>query len=200
MFIIPKIYSEEEKEEIKRKLKAEANRLMQEKGVKKTTVDELVQNVNIPKGTFYLFYKSKEMLLFDVLNDYHIQIDKYLISETNKLENKNDIEKLTDIILDSIKMAFNSCLKVLLNPYDIKILMEKLPDEILKEHFNHDDDIVKKIFKFDLSQEDIKVFSGAFRAVMLSCTYERNISEYDFYKSIRVLVKGLVIQIIQKSK
>ena len=36
------------------------------KGVKKTTVDELVKRTGIPKGTFYLFYPSKEMLLFDV--------------------------------------------------------------------------------------------------------------------------------------
>lgn len=39
---------------------------MQEKGVKKTTVDELVKREGIPKGTFYLFYPSKEMLLYDV--------------------------------------------------------------------------------------------------------------------------------------
>ena len=31
---------------------------MQKKGVKKTTVDELVKRVGIPKGTFYLFYPS----------------------------------------------------------------------------------------------------------------------------------------------
>ncbi len=35
---------------------------MQEKGVKKTTVDELVKRVGIPKGTFYLFYPSKDCL------------------------------------------------------------------------------------------------------------------------------------------
>ncbi|WP_286081321.1 TetR/AcrR family transcriptional regulator [Parablautia intestinalis] len=32
-----------------------------------TTVDEIVKRVNIPKGTFYLFYKSKELLLFEVI-------------------------------------------------------------------------------------------------------------------------------------
>ena len=60
---MPKIYSEEEKKQIIQRLKEEANILMQEKGVKKTTVDELVKRVGIPKGTFYLFYPSKEMLL-----------------------------------------------------------------------------------------------------------------------------------------
>ena len=36
---MPKTYSDEEKKAIVEKLKAEANILMQEKGVKKTTVD-----------------------------------------------------------------------------------------------------------------------------------------------------------------
>ena len=61
--MMPKLYSEEEKKQIIQRLKEEANILMQEKGVKKTTVDELVKRVGIPKGTFYLFYPSKEMLL-----------------------------------------------------------------------------------------------------------------------------------------
>ncbi|MDY4210978.1 MAG: TetR/AcrR family transcriptional regulator [Treponema sp.] len=34
--------------------------------MKKTTVDELVKRTGIPKGTFYLFYPSKEILLFDI--------------------------------------------------------------------------------------------------------------------------------------
>lgn len=40
---MPKIYSEQQKTEIKQKLKYEANILMKEKGVKKTTIDELVK-------------------------------------------------------------------------------------------------------------------------------------------------------------
>ena len=61
---MPKVYSDEEKKAIIERLKREANILMQEKGVKKTTVDELVKRAGIPKGTFYLFYPSKEMLLW----------------------------------------------------------------------------------------------------------------------------------------
>ena len=75
---MPKVYSEEERRNIISGLKREANILMQEKGVKKTTVDELVKRVGIPKGTFYLFYPSKEMLLFDVTQDFRAKVDHYL--------------------------------------------------------------------------------------------------------------------------
>lgn len=63
---MPKSYSEQEREYIKTRLKEEAAKCLAQYGVRRTTVDEIVKRVNIPKGTFYLFYKSKELLLFDV--------------------------------------------------------------------------------------------------------------------------------------
>ena len=63
---MPKCYSDQEREYIKKRLKEEAVACMGQFGIRRTTVDELVKRVNIPKGTFYLFYPSKEMLLFDV--------------------------------------------------------------------------------------------------------------------------------------
>ena len=82
---MPQIYSDEEKKEIIERLKKEANILMQEKGVKKTTVDELVKREGIPKGTFYLFYPSKEMLLYDVSQDFHKQVDAYITDGVCKI-------------------------------------------------------------------------------------------------------------------
>ena len=68
---MPKCYSDQEREYIKKRLKEEAAVCMGRFGIRRTTVDELVKRVNIPKGTFYLFYKSKELLLFDVIQEQH---------------------------------------------------------------------------------------------------------------------------------
>ena len=61
---MPKRFSEEERAYIVSRLKEEAAKCMAQYGIRKTTVDEIVRRVKIPKGTFYLFYQSKEMLLF----------------------------------------------------------------------------------------------------------------------------------------
>ena len=53
---VPKSYSEQEKEYIRKRLKEEAAKCLAKYGVRRTTVDEIVKRVNIPKGTFYLFY------------------------------------------------------------------------------------------------------------------------------------------------
>lgn len=47
-------------------------------GVRRTTVDEIVKRVNIPKGTFYLFYKSKELLLFEVIQEQQENVNRRL--------------------------------------------------------------------------------------------------------------------------
>ena len=55
---MPKVYSQSEKDDIKGRLKEATRQSLSMNGIKKTTVDSLVKEVNIPKGTFYLFYKS----------------------------------------------------------------------------------------------------------------------------------------------
>ena len=64
---MPKCYSEKEKEYIKKRLKEEAAALIGQYGIRHTTVDEIVRRACVPKGTFYLFYESKELLIFEVL-------------------------------------------------------------------------------------------------------------------------------------
>ena len=56
---MPKSYSDQERAYIRKRLKEEAAVCMGQYGIRRTTVDEIVRLVNIPKGTFYLFYSSK---------------------------------------------------------------------------------------------------------------------------------------------
>ena len=56
---MPKTYSEQEREYIDKRLREEAMNCMAAYGIRKTTVDELVRRVRIPKGTFYLFMSPK---------------------------------------------------------------------------------------------------------------------------------------------
>ena len=59
-----KAFDDNERKLIKDKLKEGALLFIQQQGVRKTSVDELVKYANISKGAFYLFYTSKELLFF----------------------------------------------------------------------------------------------------------------------------------------
>ena len=64
-----------------------AESLFEVKGYNKTTVNDILREVNIAKGTFYYYFKSKEEVLDAV-------IDRYL---EIALEWAEDVKKRTDL-------------------------------------------------------------------------------------------------------
>ena len=73
---MPKSYSQHERKAIEEALLHHGAECIATYGIKRTTVDELVRRANIPKGTFYLFYPSKEVLLFKVILKWHDKIQQ----------------------------------------------------------------------------------------------------------------------------
>ena len=60
-------FTPDEKDRIVRVLVETAERLFATQGLKKTSLDELVQPAGIAKGSFYAFFDSKESLYLDVM-------------------------------------------------------------------------------------------------------------------------------------
>lgn len=207
---MPKTYSEEEKEKIIELLKYHANELMQERGVKKTTVDELVKRAGIPKGTFYLFYPSKEMLLFDVSQDFHEEVDGFIsdgmmrvMMEKNVKPDVNAdfsecVDGFTDVILGAMEITFDSCLKVLLNPESMGIILSKLPDSVLAEHREQDKSIGEGMIEALALKKGMSVEAvvGSFMMIIFGGMYKREIGEDNWRESTRMLVKGLMLQLL----
>ena len=59
-------------EERKREFTETAERLFKEKGFENTTVDDIVRTMDVAKGLFYYYFKTKEEVLYDIVN-YRIQ-------------------------------------------------------------------------------------------------------------------------------
>ena len=120
---MPKSYSEQEKEYIKKRLKEEAAKCLAQYGVRHTTVDEIVQRVNIPKGTFYLFYKSKELLLFEVILEEHEMIEQKVYRAVNEMKQDGDIaEQLIRIVCDFFILASKSPILKMIGTKEVEIL------------------------------------------------------------------------------
>ena len=200
---MPKCYSQQEREYIEKRLKEEAASCMGQYGIRHTTVDEIVKRVNIPKGTFYLFYKSKELLLFEVIQEYHEKIEQNMIQQCEQLGTSLNVDSLTQIIAEGILSVQNSCLKTLMVPEEMETLIRKLPDEVKAEHLEEDEDLMLEMLgKLPLrnAKIDYKAFSGAFRAIFFSCMYQVEIGKENFYASISLMIKGLLLQLIRSGE
>jgi len=197
---MPKTYSEKEKILIKNKLKEAASECLASYGVKKTTVDELIKKVNIPKGTFYLFYASKELLLFDAINDLHNKIQEKFLEELSLLKDEITVERLTDFIFDFIKFVDNTYLLQIMTNGDMELLMRKLPDDVVREHILHDEksmDLLKAVIP-QARNKNMEYYSGVLRGVFLNLLHKREIGEEIFDEVMRLMIRGVVLQLMEE--
>lgn len=197
---MPKSYSSQEKEYIVKRLKEEAYQCLNLYGVKKTTVDELVRRVNIPKGTFYLFYDSKEILLFDVVNDLHDEIQEQLLKEANLIKEKITSQNLTNLLYKIYKKVDDTFFLKMMTNGEMELLMRKLPNEIVEKHFRDDYVMMEKFMELfpHVKEKNVQYFSGALRGVFLTMLHKREIGEEVFDGSLKLMINGLVIQLMEE--
>ena len=196
---VPKSYSEQEREYIRKRLKEEAAKCLARYGVRRTTVDEIVKRVNIPKGTFYLFYKSKELLLFDVIQEQQENVNRELYQAiSNIADTEFSAEKLTDVIFGFYKKTEEMLILKMLDVNEVELLARKLPREIVEEHFQDDTDTIEKMFALlPIKKEvDTKVISAAFHAIYFATLHKAEIGEEQYDEALRVLIYGIVTQFI----
>ena len=166
----------------------------------KRTVDELVRRVGIPKGTFYLFYESKERLLFDVILQFNDDIQAELLTEISALVSVPDVDTLTDIIFRLYRRLDDSFLPRLMQDGEMEFFMRTLSPELAQLHAEHDDNRVRELLKLlpGMHEERAEVFSAALRCVFLTLLYKGEIGEAIYDDTLRILIRGIVIQLLEE--
>lgn len=195
---MPKSYSEQERAYIRERLKEEAADCLATYGVRRTTVDEIVRRVNIPKGTFYLFYQSKELLLFEVIQEQQQSINRRLFQVISGLSGtKVSAEELTDAIYAFYKMAEEMPILKLIGTGEVELLARRLPREVVQAHLQDDTVTIGEMLAMLPVKKDvdINVVSAAFHAVYYATLHKAEIGEaYD--QALRTLIYGIVAQLI----
>ncbi len=195
---MPKTYSDEERAYIKKRLKEEAAYCLATYGIRRTTVDMLVERVKIPKGTFYLLYDSKEILLFEVMVEQHELIEKQILDEVASLRGGVTVDGLTEMLYRFYKSIDEIGVFRLIGTGEVELLYRKLPQEIINDHFTHDTDMVGALMETLSLAPEIKAdyFSAAFRNLFISTVYKREMGEEYFDEALRLSIRGLVIQML----
>lgn len=194
---MPKSYTDIEKEYIKSNLHHHAAECLSIYGIKRTTVDELVKRAKIPKGTFYLFYKSKEILLFEVILKWHDEIQNELYHTINTLSDRVTVNNLTDAIFIAYKHVEQTGLASILFTGEIEALIHKLPQEMLEEHLTKDNDMIEKIIAIlpAAKGKDPQLYSAAFRSAFFLLLHKQEIGP-QFDEVLKLNLRGLVIQLL----
>jgi len=80
-----------------------AERLFQVKGYEKCTVNDILKEVGIAKGTFYYYFKSKEEVLDAIVSRYK----EIVVSRVEKIRKKDDISPTEKLLHTFSAMRIN---------------------------------------------------------------------------------------------
>jgi len=142
---MPKAWSEREKELIKKTLLSEGKTLFEKYGLQKTTVDEIVNAAQISKGSFYIFYQSKEELYFDVLDSTEHELREKIFENVFKPE-INRLDSFKSFLSQMVEVLTSMPLYEQMNAANYELLLRKLPEETLQKHMDRDQENVAKYF------------------------------------------------------
>ena len=197
---MPKTLTENERTYIKLRLKTETEKSLATYGIRKTTIDELVKRVGIPKGTFYLFYESKEQLLFEVIMDFDREAQEKLLQEVAALPGVPDVDEFTDTILRFYRRIAHSFLPRLMQSGELEYFMRTVPPELSRQHADRDREAMKRMFAAfpGMQSERAPVLSAAFRDVFLTLLFKEEIGSEIYEEALRVLIRGVVLQIAEQ--
>lgn len=196
---MPKRFSEEERAYIVMRLREEAAKCMAQYGIRKTTVDEIVRRVKIPKGTFYLFYQSKEMLLFEVILEQHEIVEREVVRGFERLKGRElDVEGVTNVMMGFYRMMDEMPVLKGITSEEVEMLARKLPGDVLEKHLTEDMSMTERILHGIAADKgmDTEALTAAFRAVYFATLHREEIGSSQSDLALRYLVRGLVMQIL----
>lgn len=92
---------------IREKLISEGTELLKLKGYHGTGIKEILDRVNVPKGSFYNFFESKEKYVSEIIENYNIELLKEIDNFLEK-STKNPLEKIINAYSYVIKEIENT--------------------------------------------------------------------------------------------
>lgn len=108
-----------DKEEKENRLLNTAFRLFTEKGIKETSIQEIVDNASVAKGTFYLYFRDK----YEIRDILIVKKSQRLFEDSLKSLRKNYISDFSDSIIYIINYVIDELTK---NPLLLKFISKNL--------------------------------------------------------------------------
>ncbi|SFD14498.1 TetR/AcrR family transcriptional regulator [Clostridium uliginosum] len=190
-------FNKQEKIIIRENLKSCAKEFLMKYGVKKTTVDQLVETVGISKGAFYKFYESKELLFFEIITEFHSELYNMAIDIALSNKQLSECECLEKVLIEVCKELEKSSL-VEVHENELPYLLRKIPKKILDDHYNDDERHIKEFIKATgiCRSVEPELVSAIVRSIILTLSHKAGIGEKYFDNVLKLLIKGVSTQLL----
>jgi AcrR family transcriptional regulator len=190
-------FSDHEKQQIKAKLIEAYEVCLKRYGIQKISIDELVKMAGISKGSFYLFYESKEMLFLDVLDQANDKIKGVIFSTFKNSEGASRKDLLKSLILNVFEEMRKTPWLLNLNDNEYGSTLRRIPQDILIKHTSRDDNDISDVLKhYNIPLKiNLDVMTAIYRTLFFSLLYKDLIGEH-YDEAIDVIADGIISQIL----
>src|SRR5215472_5155825 len=141
---MPKAFSEQEKELIRKRLLEQGYKQFSAHGLRKTNIEELAEAAGISKGAFYQFYASKEALFMDVVEQVEQRFRQELFAMVD-LPGPSPRARLFAILQKAFRLVKTPPLLQFLTGSDFTLLFRRVPPETVQEHLASDRVFIKEL-------------------------------------------------------
>jgi len=198
-----KAFSVSEKAAVKKRLNEKGIELFSKFGLKKTSIDDITKCAGIGRGTFYLFYRSKEDFFLSIIEETEQTVKKNIMGKFSDPQ-KNISVTFRDFlyeafaILDKNPLLFN----ILNNKEEFDMLIRSLPIERLSSFLTNDNRVGEAILKKFASQ-GIKLpvssltFSGILRSIYLLTLHKELIGIDVYPKVLEFLTESIASNLLK---
>ncbi|UII55832.1 TetR/AcrR family transcriptional regulator [Cytobacillus spongiae] len=189
-------FSASEKQQIRSKLLQKGYELFSALGLKKTSIKELTEAVGIAQGSFYLFFQSKEVLYFRILEQEEEKIKELVVKE---LYSPVNVERLSHFLIKGIQLVrANHFIRRLYFEGEMELLIRKLPKEIVEFHIQKDHDVLAPLLaSLGMEEKLINIFTHATRAFFLLTLHEKEIGEENYEETIAFIARAIASEALK---
>lgn len=189
-------FSEVEKSVIQNRLKENGRKLFSQYGLKKVTVDDLVNATNIAKGSFYAFYENKEQLFMEL----NVEEQDKIFSEIDiEIQNSGITEpkRITSFALKIVLKKFiDNPILTQVNDETFAYLQRKIPAKMMEQHITDDSLVLQKLELYGVKfTYPISIAAKSLHPIFAYAMSTK--SDGDYKNVMTILIDGVVSQIVK---
>ncbi len=190
-------FGEKEKERIYNKLLTEGERLFTIYGIKKVTIDDLVDAVGIAKASFYTFFECKEYLFLDIVQG----LQQRIFAEINHLLETNSslpgAERVLQVLDAMYKLMLQYPILVHIDTVTMELIARKVSKERLKVFQEQNFDAAQSLYDHGLRFScDIQTVSYAFQVIYHSWVFLSDKGDEIQASVTDILLRGVISQVV----
>ena len=193
---MPRAFSADERKNIESQIRAAGRDQFARLGLRKTTVSDLARSAAIAKGSFYLFFPSKEALLSSILQEEEADLRREVREQMAR-----PYRSARDRFAHFLKLHFQSLdahplLRMLRDPIELAALSRSLPPDAFEQAQADDDAFFMRFISQwqrdgAVNPQTQEAMEGLGRALRTLNLHRDLIGEARFAALTELLVEGL---------